>query len=74
MKNGIRLVQLRAKKLDDDQYLTLAKKASMNGFEVFMMTPDKDYAQLVEEHVYLYKPAYMGNAVDILGIDEVLKK
>lgn len=58
----------------DDIIGTLAKKASKNGFEVFMMTPDKDYAQLVEEHVYLYKPAYMGNAVDILGIDEVLKK
>lgn len=58
----------------DDVIGTLAKKAAKNGFEVFMMTPDKDYAQLVEEHVYLYKPAYMGNAVDILGIDEVLKK
>lgn len=58
----------------DDVIGTLAKKASQHGFEVFMMTPDKDYAQLVEEHVYLYKPAYMGNAVDILGIDEVLKK
>ncbi len=58
----------------DDIIGTLAKKASKNGFEVFMMTPDKDYAQLVEEHIYLYKPAYMGNAVDILGVDEVLKK
>lgn len=58
----------------DDVIGTLAKRASKNGFEVFMMTPDKDYAQLVEDHVYLYKPAFMGNAVDILGIDEVLKK
>ena len=58
----------------DDVIGTIAKKASINGFEVFMMTPDKDYAQLVEEHVYLYKPAYMGNAVDVLGIEEVLKK
>ncbi|MCK5468634.1 MAG: DNA polymerase I, partial [Cyclobacteriaceae bacterium] len=58
----------------DDIIGTLAKKASKVGFEVFMMTPDKDYAQLVEEHIYLYKPAYMGNAVDILGVDEVLKK
>jgi DNA polymerase-1 len=39
-----------------------------------MMTPDKDYAQLVEEHIYLYKPAFMGNAVDVLGIPEVLTK
>lgn len=58
----------------DDVIGTMAKKAAKEGFEVFMMTPDKDYAQLVEEHVYLYKPAYMGNAVDILGVDEVLKK
>lgn len=58
----------------DDVIGTLAKKAANNGFEVFMMTPDKDYAQLVEDHVYLYKPAFMGNAVDILGVDEVLKK
>ena len=58
----------------DDLIGTIAKKASKEGFEVFMMTPDKDFAQLVEEHVYLYKPAYMGNAVDILGIPEVLEK
>ncbi|MGB0524031.1 MAG: DNA polymerase I [Flammeovirgaceae bacterium] len=58
----------------DDIIGTFAKQASKAGFEVYMMTPDKDYAQLVEEHVYLYKPAYMGNGVDILGIPEVLAK
>ncbi|MBW3545952.1 MAG: aminotransferase class III-fold pyridoxal phosphate-dependent enzyme, partial [Bacteroidetes bacterium] len=58
----------------DDIIGTLAKKASANGFEVFMMTPDKDFGQLVEEHVYLYKPAYMGNAVDVLGPKEVCEK
>lgn len=58
----------------DDVIGTMAKTASKRGFEVFMMTPDKDYAQLVEENIYLYKPAYMGNAVDILGVPEVLKK
>jgi len=58
----------------DDVIGTIAKTAAKNGFEVFMMTPDKDYAQLVEEHIYLYKPAYMGNSVDILGVEEVLKK
>ena len=58
----------------DDIIGTLSKKAAENDFEVFMMTPDKDYGQLVQEYVYLYKPAYMGNAVDILGVDEVLKK
>lgn len=58
----------------DDIIGTFAKKASKEGFEVFMMTPDKDFAQLVEEHVYLYKPAFMGNGVDILGVPEVLAK
>ncbi len=58
----------------DDVIGTMAKRAAKEDFEVFMMTPDKDYAQLVEEHVFLYKPAYMGNGVDILGIPEVLKK
>ncbi len=58
----------------DDIIGTVAKKAARNGFEVFMMTPDKDYAQLVEDHIYLYKPAYMGNAVDVLGVPEVLAK
>ena len=58
----------------DDLIGTLAKKAARQGFEVYMMTPDKDFAQLVEENIYLYKPAYMGNAVDVLGIPEVLKK
>ena len=58
----------------DDLIGTIAKRASKEGFEVFMMTPDKDFAQLVEENIYLYKPAYMGNGVDILGVEEVKKK
>jgi DNA polymerase-1 len=58
----------------DDVIGTLAKAASKKDFEVYMMTPDKDYAQLVEDHIFLYKPAYMGNAVEVLGIPEVLAK
>ena len=58
----------------DDIIGTIARQAGDEGFEVFMMTPDKDYAQLVKEHVYLYKPSFMGNGVDVLGIPEVLKK
>ncbi len=58
----------------DDIVGTFATKAGHMGFEVFMMTPDKDYAQLVQEHVYLYKPAFLGNSVEILGIPEVLAK
>ncbi|MFW5760585.1 MAG: DNA polymerase I, partial [Cyclobacteriaceae bacterium] len=58
----------------DDIIGTIAKKAAKDGYTVYMMTPDKDFSQLVEENIFLYKPAYMGNAVDILGIPEVLKK
>ena len=58
----------------DDLIGTLAKKAEAKGFETFMMTPDKDFGQLVTDHVFLYKPSYMGNAVDILGVPEVLAK
>ncbi len=58
----------------DDVIGTLATQAASQGFDVFMMTPDKDYGQLVKENVFLYKPAYMGNAVDIMGIKEVCEK
>ncbi len=55
----------------DDVVGTLAKKAARQGFEVFMMSPDKDYGQLVEEHIYLYKPAISGKGVEIMGPKEV---
>ena len=58
----------------DDLIGAIAKQAAAKGYTVYMMTPDKDFSQLVDENIYLYKPAYMGNAVDILGVPEVLKK
>jgi DNA polymerase-1 len=58
----------------DDIIGTIAKKAERTSFEVFMMTPDKDYGQLVEDHIFLYKPAFMGNAVDVMGPKEVCAK
>jgi len=58
----------------DDIIGTIAKQAGEDGFKVYMMTPDKDYAQMVTENVFLYKPAFMGNGVDVLGIEEVKKK
>lgn len=58
----------------DDIIGTLAAQACRQGFEVYMMTPDKDFGQLVNDCVFLYKPAYMGNAVDILGPKEVCEK
>jgi DNA polymerase-1 len=58
----------------DDIIGTLAKKAEKQGFDVYMMTPDKDFGQLVSEHIFIYKPARMGNDYEILGVPEILKK
>lgn len=58
----------------DDIIGTLAKKAEAKGYEVYCMTPDKDFAQLVSENIKIYKPARMGNEMEILGVKEVLEK
>ncbi len=58
----------------DDIIGTLAKKAEKEGFQVYCMTPDKDFAQLVSENIFIYKPARMGNEAEILGVPEVLSK
>ncbi|TKC57988.1 DNA polymerase I [Pedobacter hiemivivus] len=58
----------------DDIIGTLAKEAEQKGFQVFCMTPDKDFAQLVSENIFIYKPARMGNDMEILGVKEVLEK
>lgn len=58
----------------DDLIGTLAKQAEKENYQVFMVTPDKDYAQLVSENIFMYKPARMGNGIEIWGIPEVLKK
>jgi DNA polymerase-1 len=58
----------------DDVIGTLSKKAAKAGYEVFMVTPDKDYGQLVNEKVKIYKPGYQGGDVEILGPAEVCNK
>ncbi|WP_439880656.1 DNA polymerase I [Pontibacter sp. MBLB2868] len=58
----------------DDIIGTLACKADKAGFDVYMMTPDKDYCQLVNEHIFLYKPAFMGNAIEVWDAQKVLDK
>ncbi len=58
----------------DDIIGTLAKKAEEKGFEVFMMTPDKDYGQLVSEHIKMYRPGVFGKPAEVLGVDEILQK
>ncbi|MEO6150917.1 MAG: DNA polymerase I [Mucilaginibacter sp.] len=58
----------------DDIIGTLAKKAELKGYQVYCMTPDKDFAQLVSDNIRIYKPARMGNDMEILGVKEVLAK
>ena len=58
----------------DDIIGTFAKIAEKQQFTTYMMTPDKDYAQLVSEHIFMYKPAYMGNAAQVWGLKEVKEK
>jgi DNA polymerase-1 len=58
----------------DDIIGTLAKEGEKQGFTVFCMTPDKDFAQLVSENIFIYKPSRMGNGVEIMGVPEVLAK
>lgn len=58
----------------DDIIGTLAKQAEKEDFTVYMMTPDKDYAQLVSDKIFMYKPARSGDDAEVLGVPEVLEK
>jgi DNA polymerase I len=58
----------------DDIIGTLAKQAEKEGFQTFMVTPDKDFAQLVSDNIFMYRPARMGNGIEIWGIPEVQAK
>lgn len=58
----------------DDIIGTFSCQAEKAGFETFMMTPDKDYGQLVSDHVHIYKPARLGNGAEIIGVKEVCEK
>ena len=58
----------------DDIIGTLAKQAEKEDYQVFMVTPDKDFAQLVSENIFMYRPARMGNGIEIWGIPEVQEK
>ncbi|MBL4710311.1 MAG: DNA polymerase I, partial [Flavobacteriales bacterium] len=58
----------------DDVIGTLAKKAEKEGFTTYMMTPDKDFGQLVSENIFMYKPSRMGNKAEVWGVEEVCKR
>lgn len=58
----------------DDVIGTLAKKAEKVGYQTFMVTPDKDFAQLVSENIFMYRPKSFGGGYEVWGIPEVQQK
>ena len=70
---GIKILELSGYGADDI-IGTVAKRAEKEGLKTFMVTPDKDFAQLVSENIFLYKPARFGNGIEIWGVDEVRNK
>ena len=58
----------------DDIIGTLAKQAEKEEYKVYMVTPDKDFGQLVSENIFMYRPARMGNGIEIWGIPEIQKR
>jgi DNA polymerase-1 len=78
VKRLIRAFNLPALELDgyeaDDIIGTLAREAAEQDFTTYMVTPDKDFGQLVNDHVLIYRPGRMGDGAEILGVPEVLAK
>ncbi|MCC6448370.1 MAG: DNA polymerase I [Chitinophagaceae bacterium] len=58
----------------DDIIGTLSIKAANEGFQVYMVTPDKDYGQLVNENIFIYKPSSAFSKAEILGVKEIIEK
>ena len=78
IKEIIRGFQIPVIELDgyeaDDIIGTLSKQAALQGYDVFMVTPDKDYGQLVSDQIKIYKPGYQGGDAEILGQEDVCAK
>lgn len=58
----------------DDIIGTLSKQAEKEGYKVYMVTPDKDFGQLVSENIFMYRPSRLGNGVEIWGIPEIQER
>ena len=78
IKNLVKGFNLPCLELDgyeaDDIIGTLALEAEQRGYKVYMVTPDKDYGQIVRDNVFIYKPSYQGGGVEIMGPKEVCEK
>ena len=73
--NGLGITTLDLEGYEADDIIgTVAKSAEKKDFNVYMVTPDKDFAQLVTENIFLYKPARFGNDIEIMGVQEINKK
>lgn len=70
---GIPILQMRGYEADDI-IGTVAKIAATRGFQTYMMTSDKDYGQLVDDNIFVYRPAFMGNAAEVLDAEKVKAK
>ncbi|MBK6836202.1 MAG: DNA polymerase I [Bacteroidetes bacterium] len=72
---GFRITTLSLEGYEADDLIgTLARKAEQEGYLTYIITPDKDYGQLVDENTFIYKPARLGNGAEILGVEEICKK
>src|SRR6516164_943309 len=58
----------------DDIIGTVVRRAEKAGFKSYMVTPDKDFGQLIDENTFLYKPSRMGDAVEVMGLPEIRKR
>lgn len=75
LRNGFNIPVLEVEGYEADDVIgALAKQAEKEGYTTYMVTPDKDYGQLVSENIFMYKPAYKGNGFDILGVKEICEK
>ncbi len=75
LKNGFNIPVIGIEGYEADDVIgALAKLAEKDGYTTYMVTPDKDYGQLVSENIFMYKPAYKGNGFDIMGVPEICAK
>lgn len=78
VKRMVRAMDIPLLELDgfeaDDVIGTIAKRLASPDFQVYMMTPDKDYCQLVDENIFVFRPAFMGKPAEAYGIEKVLEK
>jgi DNA polymerase-1 len=75
MLEAFRIPRIRCDGYEADDIIgTLVRRAEKEGFQSYMVTPDKDFGQLVTANTFLYKPSRMGDAVEVMGLPEIQKR